>query len=72
MKMLIGWHKGCLQNAIKFVERKKEEAARLQDDIARYETENKHYAMQITEAEKQRKSTFDRDLFKKTKKAVPK
>jgi len=64
-KMPLAWHKECLSNTYKSLERKKEQLANLEKEVAKDLQKATFYHVQLREAERQGKDGFDSDLFMK-------
>jgi hypothetical protein len=66
----IDWHKTCLQSMKTFLQEKENEAIRIMNEVYRLRQEVEYYSKQITCAEAEGKSKFDRDKYKKKKKKI--
>lgn len=65
MKFALDWHRQCLANMRKNLERSEAELIRLQNDVDRSRKEIEHAAAQIAEAERRGLDEYDREKFLK-------
>ena len=61
----IQWHKECRANTAIYLNRKFEELKRLRDEVGRLEDDLWAYDLQIAQAEKEGRASFNRDTFAK-------
>lgn len=62
-KMLVNWHKECLNRQYETLVRKKQELERLQVEVVRIEQETTFYHVQVHEVGVQGKVSFDAERF---------
>jgi len=68
MKQPIAWHKECLSNIYKSLERKKARLEQLQAEVDRDAKSATFYHVQVHEAETAKEDGFDSDLYLKNEK----